>query len=201
MSLHLSATSNIRLGPSHIFYTPCSGIWQSVWIEAAPKGNYITQLDLDGDMNGRVSIMAHTATRGQETVSISIHERGRPDSVLGTATFNTNYPKTFDLTKKPDLWAPDSPTLYDVVVKFGEDTIKSYIGFRTVGSSEVNGVVRPVLNGEFIVSICFDAPQFIKILVMFISPCAQTNDPSSPGALSTKATGRTASTRHPTAKP
>ena len=40
------------LHPSHIFYTPCSGIWQSVWIEAAPA-NYITQLDVDANMNGQ----------------------------------------------------------------------------------------------------------------------------------------------------
>lgn len=39
------------LHPSHIFYTPCSGIWQSVWLESAP-GNYIAQLDLNADMDG-----------------------------------------------------------------------------------------------------------------------------------------------------
>lgn len=41
------------LHPSHIFYTPCSGIWQSVWIEPAAAPNYITQLDLDADMDGQ----------------------------------------------------------------------------------------------------------------------------------------------------
>ena len=41
-----------RLVPAHIFYTPCSGIWQSVWIEAAPA-NHITRLDLDADMHGK----------------------------------------------------------------------------------------------------------------------------------------------------
>ena len=41
-----------RLIPSHIFYTPCSGIWQSVWIETAPA-NYVTQLDLSADMHGQ----------------------------------------------------------------------------------------------------------------------------------------------------
>lgn len=40
------------LRPSHIFYTPCSGIWQTVWLEAAPE-NYITQLDIDGNMDGQ----------------------------------------------------------------------------------------------------------------------------------------------------
>lgn len=39
------------LHPSHIFYTPCSGIWQSVWIEQAPA-NYVTQLDVAADMHG-----------------------------------------------------------------------------------------------------------------------------------------------------
>jgi hypothetical protein len=39
------------LHQSHIFYRPCSGIWQSVWIEAAPA-NYITQLDVAANMDG-----------------------------------------------------------------------------------------------------------------------------------------------------
>jgi hypothetical protein len=40
------------LRPSHIFYTPCSGIWQSVWIESAPA-DFVTQLDLNADMDGQ----------------------------------------------------------------------------------------------------------------------------------------------------
>lgn len=39
------------LKPNHIFYTPCSGIWQSVWIESVPR-NHIERLDLNADMNG-----------------------------------------------------------------------------------------------------------------------------------------------------
>ncbi len=40
------------LNPSHIFYTPCSGIWQQVWIESAPS-TYITELNVNADMNGK----------------------------------------------------------------------------------------------------------------------------------------------------
>jgi hypothetical protein len=39
------------LRPSHIFYRPCSGIWQSVWIESAPA-EYITQLNINGGADG-----------------------------------------------------------------------------------------------------------------------------------------------------
>lgn len=39
------------LNPSHIFYTPCSGIWQSVWLESAPA-EHISRLDVAADMDG-----------------------------------------------------------------------------------------------------------------------------------------------------
>jgi hypothetical protein len=38
--------------PSHIFYRPCTGIWQTVWIESAPAV-YIDDLHLNADMNGK----------------------------------------------------------------------------------------------------------------------------------------------------
>lgn len=36
---------------SHIWYTPCSGIWQSVWLESVPA-NHITELDIVAGMDG-----------------------------------------------------------------------------------------------------------------------------------------------------
>lgn len=36
---------------SHIFYVPCTGIWQTVWLESVPK-NFISTVDLSADMNG-----------------------------------------------------------------------------------------------------------------------------------------------------
>jgi hypothetical protein len=45
---------------SHIFYRPCSGIWQSVWIEAAPS-NYITQLDIAAGMDGQGEWSLHSS--------------------------------------------------------------------------------------------------------------------------------------------
>lgn len=39
------------LKPSHIFYTPCSGIWQSVWLESAPA-EHISRLDVAANKDG-----------------------------------------------------------------------------------------------------------------------------------------------------
>lgn len=55
-----SDAENIPLGkqtlePSHIFYRPCSGIWQSVWIEPVPD-DHITRLDVAANADGKGTI-------------------------------------------------------------------------------------------------------------------------------------------------
>lgn len=49
---HVIPVGKQTLQPSHIFYTSCSGIWQSVWIEWAPT-DYITAVDISAGMDGR----------------------------------------------------------------------------------------------------------------------------------------------------
>lgn len=62
------------LNPSHIFYRPCSGIWQTVWIESAPK-NYITDLNINGDANGQVTLTVSTNGRKSSDVVVTVYER------------------------------------------------------------------------------------------------------------------------------
>ncbi|KAI7109465.1 hypothetical protein KC340_g2682 [Hortaea werneckii] len=135
------------LNPSHIFYTPCSGIWQSVWIESAPS-DHITQLNIQAGMDGQVNATVYSLNQVGSSVEISVVERGSNRSICthqGTAdeafTFSVDSPK---------LWSPDSPTLYDLHVSMGGDQVTSYTGFRTVGRGEVDGIQRPLLNGEFV---------------------------------------------------
>ncbi|KAF2094536.1 family 2 putative glycosyl hydrolase [Rhizodiscina lignyota] len=135
------------LNPSHIFYTPCSGIWQSVWIEAAPS-DYVTQLDVAADMYGEVNVTIHSSGKSSSPVTVSVYEKGSYNAIA-THTGSSNKPFQFSVSK-PKLWSPDSPSLYDITVKLGKDTIKSYTGFRTISRGYVNGIMRPLVNGEFI---------------------------------------------------
>lgn len=50
----------------------------------------------------------------------------------------------------PKPWSPSSPNLYNLTVRMGDDTVSSYTGFRTISTGIVDGVKRPLLNGEFI---------------------------------------------------
>nr|POE90197.1 beta-galactosidase [Quercus suber] len=60
-------TGKQALNPSHIFYRPCSGIWQSVWIESAPS-NHISDLRIDATASGQLNLTV-TAT-GSKHVGI-----------------------------------------------------------------------------------------------------------------------------------
>ncbi|KAN0099295.1 glycoside hydrolase family 2 protein [Hyaloscypha variabilis] len=134
------------LRQSHIFYRPCSGIWQSVWIEAAPA-NHIIQLDVDANMYGTVNITVYSSGESQSPVQILV---GSANGSSATA-YNGTSDVPFQFTvPSPKLWSPDSPTLYNLTVILGTDQVTSYTGFRTISKGVVGGVVRPLLNGEFI---------------------------------------------------
>ncbi|PVH91802.1 glycoside hydrolase family 2 protein [Periconia macrospinosa] len=126
------------LSPEHIFYRPCSGIWQRVWLESAPK-NHIANLNIDGDAHGVVNLTVVAVNGHASVVNVTI-----PTHVATAGS-----PITFKVPSvKP--WSPDSPTLYDVTIKMGLDTVVSYIGFRAVTKAEVNGVQRIKLNENVI---------------------------------------------------
>ncbi|OQN97822.1 hypothetical protein B0A48_16132 [Cryoendolithus antarcticus] len=135
------------LNPSHIFYTPCSGIWQSVWIESAPA-EYITEVQLSAGADGQVNATIHTSANSTSEVTITICDR-KSNGTIATYTGGANTASSFSVDS-PSLWSPNTPTLYGVTVTLGQDVVSSYTAFRTISRGQVNGIERPLLNGEFI---------------------------------------------------
>lgn len=132
------------LEPSHIFYTSCSGIWQTVWLESVPF-DHVSSLDIDGDAYGNLTIKAMTSGNVTSAVSVTVYEKNTT-TVVATATGQSN--SAFGLmVENARLWSPETPTLYDVSIKSANDTIQSYTGFRTISRGSVNGVQRVLLNG------------------------------------------------------
>ncbi|KAI1193986.1 family 2 glycosyl hydrolase [Nemania serpens] len=133
------------LDPSHIFYTPCSGIWQSVWLESVPA-QHITQLDVAADMHGSVDVTVTTSQKSKDTARVAVtDDSGR---IIATGRGRVNEAFSFKV-HSPRLWSPDSPALYNLTVIVGDDKVTSYTGFRTITSGEIDGIKRPLINGEF----------------------------------------------------
>lgn len=99
------------------------------------------------DSDRVVNITVHSSAKEKSAqAEVTVHQDGK---TVATHKGPTNEPFQF-IVSSPKLWSPDSPNLYNVTVKLGEDLVESYIGFRTVSRGMVDGIERPLLNGEFI---------------------------------------------------
>ena len=115
-----------------MWYTPCSGIWQTVWMEPVPD-RYIRALHI------------HTAG---DTVDI------RAEGIQsGKVLFNgKEYPLTGGSARltvdHPEFWSPENPHLYSFSVFSGDDCVEGYFALRTLTTETVNGIPRLCLNGK-----------------------------------------------------
>ena len=116
-----------------MWYTPVSGIWQTVWLESVPE-TYIEKLDIE-NRGYSVKISVEPALSGTVTVA----GLGSFDLVEGSVTVTP---------ENPHLWSPEDPYLYDFVVEAGEDRIESYFAIRSLGIRKVGQYQRLCLNGK-----------------------------------------------------
>jgi beta-galactosidase/beta-glucuronidase len=139
--------------PEGIWYTPVTGIWQTVWIEAVPD-TYISSIkptpDIDNESIAINAAVANAKAGDKVTISASdgsnkvAETEGAPEQNASLKIENAK------------LWSTESPFLYDLkvsVTRNGKkvDEVKSYFAMRksSVGTDE-KGIKRMLLNNQFI---------------------------------------------------
>ncbi|MBE8520812.1 glycoside hydrolase family 2 [Amycolatopsis sp. H6(2020)] len=133
-----------------IFYTPSSGIWQTVWMEPVASAR-IDRLDVTPDL-GSVTVNAVVGGPVKQRVEAVAYDHGRP---VGRVSGDANKPLKLKVDR-PHLWSPDDPFLYDLRVKLlpSGDEVGSYFGLRTVGLGKTaDGKQRMLLNGKFVMQV------------------------------------------------
>ena len=115
-----------------MWYTPVSGIWQSVWLESVPE-QYIEKLDI------RVTTREATVTVTPALEGKVLCEGKQYPLQNGVAVI---------APEEPHLWSPENPYLYDFAVVTDCDRVDSYFALRTIESKVVDGIPRLCLNGE-----------------------------------------------------
>ena len=115
-----------------MWYTPVSGIWQTVWLEAVPE-KYIRNLEIRTGEN-----YAEIRAEGIGEGTVTLEGRDYP---LTDGSVRIEIPE-------PELWSPDHPRLYRFTVTGGEDRVESYFALRTLSVKRIGGKPRLCLNGK-----------------------------------------------------
>ncbi|MCW3788025.1 glycoside hydrolase family 2 protein [Plebeiibacterium sediminum] len=137
--------------PEGIWYTPVTGIWQTVWLEPVPE-KHIVQLRNTPDIdNNKISIKASVAGSSfGDVVEVKVKDNGKIIHVAKAEVSNDVEIKL----DNPKLWSPESPFLYDVEVSLSRngrviDHVNSYFAMRKVSMGrDENGIMRFQLNNK-----------------------------------------------------
>ncbi len=119
-----------------MWYTPVSGIWQSVWLESVPK-NYVRKIEI-------------TTTLDSARIKFYGCDEGKITFVDGDIEKTEEFSGGVAIIKPEliKLWTPDTPNLYEFTAKCGEDCFNSYFALREISTKAVDGTPRICLNGE-----------------------------------------------------
>lgn len=110
-------------------YTRTTGIWQTVWLEFTSK-EYVKSCRYYPDYrNSSVNIIGEVS--GCQDLQIIAYYEGREVGKTEISECAGNFSLNLSLSET-HLWETGKGRLYDLVIKFGEDTVKSYFGLRNI---------------------------------------------------------------------
>ena len=143
--------------PEGIWYTPVTGIWQTVWLEPVAQKSIASLKTVPDIDNGTVKIDAEIVggTYG-DIVEVKVSGDGK---TLATAKSAAGESVVLGIDNAK-LWSPETPFLYDMQIKLmgrdpstGEyslqDEVKSYFGMRKISMEKDDyGIMRLQLNNK-----------------------------------------------------
>lgn len=138
--------------PGGIWYTPVSGIWQTVWLEPVAE-KYIQSIKTTPDIDRNMLTLSVAAKNlsDADRIEVVVSEDGK--QVAKGVSIN-GLPVEIFMPKDVKLWSPDSPFLYDMQVSLisngkAVDKVKSYTAMRKYSTHrDSNGIVRLQLNNK-----------------------------------------------------
>jgi hypothetical protein len=140
--------------PGGIYYTPTTGIWQTVWLEPV-AATHITSLKVTTAIeDGTVNVVPRwDGPADGSTVTATILDGDREVGTFSAANGSVRY-LPLKVSGAPKLWSPESPFLYGLKVELKQgdkviDAVQSYFGMRSIEvSKDDKGVNRTKLNGK-----------------------------------------------------
>ncbi len=137
--------------PEGIWYTPVTGIWQTVWVETVPE-TYIASTRQTPDLDHQALTVNTTIQNIQPGDQVRMQAYNKTELVAE----NTGDTSATLTIANPIVWSPANAHLYDLkvaVLRNGKviDEVKSYFAMRKISiAPDNNGVQRMLLNNKFV---------------------------------------------------
>ena len=138
--------------PHAIWYTPVTGIWQTVWMEGVNK-TYIESTWQTPDVDHQSLNVKAVVINLEPGDQFRVTARDGEQVVAEQETGSTE--ATLKITN-PKLWSPSSPFLYDLNIAILRknkvvDEVKGYFAMRKISmAADKQGIQRMLLNNEFV---------------------------------------------------
>ncbi len=139
--------------PHGIWYTPVTGIWQTVWLENVPQTYIASTKQTPNVDEGILEVSANVeSVQAGDQLLIEAYDQGKKISEI-----TVNAAESAKLAvPNAELWSPSSPKLYDLAVKVVRkgkvvDKVDSYFAMRKIErKADSQGIMRLALNNEFL---------------------------------------------------
>ena len=138
--------------PEGIWYTPVSGIWQTVWIEPVPD-HYIENIKITPDIDSKI-LQVEAFANSKNTSNKVVVKVKDGNRIVATAQSINNVPVEVPMPEDMRLWSPDDPFLYSVEIELRNndkqiDKVGSYTAMRKYSMKrDDKGIVRLQLNNK-----------------------------------------------------
>ncbi|MGB3778976.1 MAG: sugar-binding domain-containing protein [Tunicatimonas sp.] len=137
--------------PRSIWYTPVTGIWQTVWLETVPD-TYITSTKNTPDLDNATITVSAQVENSQSSDQLRVRVLNQGEAIV-EQTVATDAPARLTI-ENPTAWSPENPHLYDLeiaLLRQGKvvDAVKSYTALRKSSlAPDPQGIQRMLLNNE-----------------------------------------------------
>jgi beta-galactosidase/beta-glucuronidase len=114
------------------WYVNVGGMWQDVTLTTVPR-NYIETVHVTPSNDGTAKIdvrFGGTFEGAGQPVEIEILLNGQRVAHSSDVIADANAANATLRVDSPQLWSPDTPTLYNVIVRFNGDEYRTRFGFR-----------------------------------------------------------------------
>lgn len=139
--------------PNGIWYTPVTGIWQTVWLEPVDK-THIKDIKILPNIDNNTLAVTVIPSAGENSVlaEVNVSDNGK---VIASGKSTNGEIVEISMPSDVQYWSPSNPKLYDLDIILYDadgkkkDNVKSYAAMRKFSTArDANGIVRFQLNNK-----------------------------------------------------